>query len=107
MSSAAEAGTSSTSTTTEVLPAAPAAAPTHLTLKLRPARRRRVRFADEVVDNEELGRKKSKCCCQYHRPKAFDESSDEEDDPLKLLRGPVFPDQNDGLGGPGAEPEAP
>jgi len=80
-------------------------APAHLTLKLRTARRRRVRFAEDVVDNEarvraaraiapcrarnrpsrpplrqDLGRKKSKCCCQYHRPKAFDESSDEEGD---------------------------
>jgi protein phosphatase 1 regulatory subunit 11 len=49
-----------------------------------------VHFAEEVVDNEELGRKKSKCCCQYHRPKAFDESSDEEGDSLDVLRGPPF-----------------
>lgn len=82
----------STGTSTQVVTAAPAAAPAHLTLKLRGARRRRVHFAEEVVDNEELGRKKSKCCCQYHRPKAFDESSDEEADPFEVLRGPPFPE---------------
>ena len=80
---------SSSSTVTVVQPAAEAAAgegggageeapPKQLTLKLR-ARRRRVRWADDVVDNEDLGRKRSKCCCQYHRPRAFDESSDEEE----------------------------
>mmetsp|Transcript_46790 Transcript_46790/g.101636 ORF Transcript_46790/g.101636 Transcript_46790/m.101636 type:complete len:87 (-) Transcript_46790:452-712(-) len=51
--------------------------PQQLTLKLR-ARRPRVRWADGVVDNEELQRKKSKCCCQYHKPQEFDESSDDE-----------------------------
>ena len=49
-----------------------------VTLKLR-ARKRRVRWAEDVTDNEDLGRKKSKCCCQYHKPRAhLDESSDEE-----------------------------
>ncbi|KAK4049262.1 Type 1 phosphatases regulator ypi1 [Microbotryomycetes sp. JL201] len=37
----------------------------------------RVRWEQDVVDNEGLGRKKSKICCIYHKPKAFDESSDE------------------------------
>ncbi|KAK1997631.1 hypothetical protein LX36DRAFT_657360 [Colletotrichum falcatum] len=36
-----------------------------------------VRWAEDVVDNEGLGRKSSKVCCIYHRPKAVDESSDE------------------------------
>lgn len=27
--------------------------------------RRRVTFADGTVDNEHLGRRKSKCCCKY------------------------------------------
>ena len=56
------------------------APPQHLVLKLKP-RRRKVRFGDDVVDNEELCRKKSKCCCIYHRPLAFGESSDEEGAP--------------------------
>uniref|UniRef100_A0A6V2LVF3 Protein phosphatase 1 regulatory subunit 11 n=1 Tax=Emiliania huxleyi TaxID=2903 RepID=A0A6V2LVF3_EMIHU len=73
-------------------------APAHLTLKLRTARRRRVRFAEDVVDNEDLGRKKSKCCCQYHRPKAFDESSDEEGDAGPCDR-PCSPAQAEPEGG--------
>ncbi|GAA5821646.1 hypothetical protein JCM3770_003604 [Rhodotorula araucariae] len=40
---------------------------------------RGVTWARETVDNEGLGRKKSKICCIYHKPKAFDESSDESD----------------------------
>ncbi|KAJ2907157.1 Type 1 phosphatases regulator ypi-1 like protein [Zalerion maritima] len=38
----------------------------------------RVQWADDVVDNEGLGRKKSKVCCIYHRPRAVDESSDSD-----------------------------
>ncbi|KAL7944390.1 phosphatase inhibitor domain-containing protein [Trichoderma barbatum] len=38
---------------------------------------RSVQWADDVVDNEGLGRKTSKVCCIYHRPKGVDESSDE------------------------------
>ncbi|KAL2759550.1 hypothetical protein ACRALDRAFT_1074200 [Sodiomyces alcalophilus JCM 7366] len=50
------------------------------TLRLRGAHtasQRTVQWADGVVDNEGLGRKKSKVCCIYHRPKGIDESSDE------------------------------
>lgn len=49
-------------------------------LRLRGARTsadRSVQWAEDVVDNEGLGRKSSKVCCIYHRPKAVDESSDE------------------------------
>ena len=49
-----------------------------ITLRLRAPRR--VRFDESVVDNENLGRKKSKSCCIYHRRRAFDESSDESAD---------------------------
>ncbi|KAH7321142.1 phosphatase inhibitor-domain-containing protein [Stachybotrys elegans] len=38
---------------------------------------RSVQWAEGVVDNEALGRKSSKVCCIYHRPKAVGESSDE------------------------------
>jgi len=31
-----------------------------------------------VVDNEGAGKKSSKICCIYHKPKQFDESSSEE-----------------------------
>ncbi|GAA5863481.1 hypothetical protein JCM8547_007257 [Rhodosporidiobolus lusitaniae] len=37
----------------------------------------RVQWEEGTVDNEGLGRKKSKICCIYHKPKPFDESSDE------------------------------
>ncbi|KAJ2137979.1 Type 1 phosphatases regulator ypi1 [Coemansia sp. RSA 353] len=33
-----------------------------------------VQWADDTVDNENMGRKKSKVCCIYHRPRRFDES---------------------------------
>ncbi|WRT66496.1 uncharacterized protein IL334_003455 [Kwoniella shivajii] len=48
-------------------------------LKLRggPLKKQRVVWSDETVDNEGMGKKKSKICCIYHKPKAFDESSDE------------------------------
>ncbi|KAF6830866.1 type 1 phosphatases regulator ypi1 [Colletotrichum musicola] len=53
---------------------------TQAILRLRGAHapsRQSVRWAEDVVDNEGLGRKSSKVCCIYHRPKGVDESSDE------------------------------
>jgi len=38
-------------------------------------RNRRITWGEEVVDNEGMGKKKSKICCIYHKPRAFDESS--------------------------------
>ncbi|KAL2912774.1 Type 1 phosphatases regulator ypi1 [Polyrhizophydium stewartii] len=52
-------------------------------------RERRVAWDTSVVDNELLGRKKSKVCCIYHRPhrpdgsSSSDESSSDDDDPSK------------------------
>ncbi|BGP20108.1 hypothetical protein JCM10213v2_008243 [Rhodosporidiobolus nylandii] len=48
-----------------------------LRLRGRGPQGQRVQWTDETVDNEMLGRKKSKICCIYHKPKPFDESSDE------------------------------
>ncbi|KAI0351764.1 hypothetical protein OH77DRAFT_1364511, partial [Trametes cingulata] len=50
------------------------------TLRLRgaPRNRQRVVWREDVVDNEGAGKKKSKICCIYHRPKRFDESSSDE-----------------------------
>jgi protein phosphatase 1 regulatory subunit 11 len=67
-------------------------------LKLRggPSRRQRVVWSEGTVDNEGMGKKKSKStccpyhvrvciladnvvCCIYHKPKAYDESSDESE----------------------------
>lgn len=49
------------------------------TLRLRggPIHSRRVTWSEEVVDNEELGRKKSKVCCIFKRNREFGESSDD------------------------------
>ncbi|KAF8166173.1 phosphatase inhibitor-domain-containing protein [Pholiota molesta] len=51
-------------------------------LRLRPPQRggNRVAWDEDVVDNEGAGRKKSKICCIYHKPKRYDESSDESSD---------------------------
>jgi hypothetical protein len=57
-----------------------------LVLKLR-ARKRRVRWAEGVEDNEDLCRKKSKCCCVFHRPRAFDESSSDDEEADEGKRG--------------------
>ncbi|GAC96471.1 hypothetical protein PHSY_004051 [Pseudozyma hubeiensis SY62] len=79
--SSASAGPSRTLTLTSP-PAPPAETDGLLRLRpepssSRPAPSRRVVWTDETVDNEGMGRKKSKICCIYHKPKAFDESSDE------------------------------
>jgi len=39
--------------------------------------RKRIQWAEDVVDNEGMGKKKSKVCCIYHAPRGIDESSDE------------------------------
>nr|ACO11569.1 phosphatase 1 regulatory subunit 11 [Caligus rogercresseyi] len=49
-------------------------------LKLRSQREKKVNWEEGTVDNEELGRKKSKCCCVYKKPRAFGESSSSEDE---------------------------
>ncbi|CAE6515005.1 unnamed protein product [Rhizoctonia solani] len=48
-------------------------------LKLRGGTRSRPRvmWDADVIDNEGCGKKKSKICCIYHKPKRFDESSSE------------------------------
>jgi len=73
-------------TQTEVNPSAPTAIhrPIRIpdgTLRLRGAsvENRRVRWGDDVIDNEGMGKKKSKVCCIYRRQRAYDESSDESD----------------------------
>ncbi|KAI5809417.1 protein phosphatase inhibitor [Pyronema omphalodes] len=51
------------------------------TLRLRgaPIQTRRVTWGEDVVDNEHLGKKKSKVCCIYHRPRDPDDSSSSEE----------------------------
>ncbi|KAG5513790.1 hypothetical protein PMAC_000828 [Pneumocystis sp. 'macacae'] len=40
---------------------------------------RRVRFDETAIDNEGMGKKKSKICCIYHKPREYDESSSDTD----------------------------
>ncbi|KIY53031.1 hypothetical protein FISHEDRAFT_69176 [Fistulina hepatica ATCC 64428] len=52
-----------------------------LRLRGRKARRREhVAWDDSVIDNEGCEKKKSKICCIYHKPRAFDKSSSDESD---------------------------
>ena len=41
---------------------------------------RRVQWTESTIDNENAGRKSSKICCIYHKPKEYDESSSSSDD---------------------------
>jgi len=73
---------STTVTETEAGPSIPLDL-TQATLRLRaePEERtpaRRIQWAEDVVDNEGMGKKSSKVCCIYHKPReAGDASSDE------------------------------
>lgn len=52
------------------------------TLKLRchkPKTEKKVQWTEKTVDNEHMGKKKSKCCCIYVKPKEFGESSSESE----------------------------
>jgi protein phosphatase 1 regulatory subunit 11 len=56
--------------------------PTSGTLRLRaasisPSEERHIQWAEDVIDNEGMGKKSSKVCCIYHKPHAVGESSDE------------------------------
>ncbi|RVD80273.1 uncharacterized protein DFL_008174 [Arthrobotrys flagrans] len=70
---------SSTTITTEQVPLA-GSSDGILRLRGAHAERRRVTWTEEVVDNEGLGRKKTKICCIYNKPREFGESSSEESD---------------------------
>ncbi|XP_050465388.1 E3 ubiquitin-protein ligase PPP1R11 [Cataglyphis hispanica] len=50
-------------------------------LRLRkPKSTKKVQWTQGTVDNENLNKKKSKCCCIYEKPKTFGESSSEDSD---------------------------
>ena len=65
--------------TTTTLISAITDGPEQIVVKLK-RRRPRLRWAEDVVDNEDANRKKSKCCCVFHRPRELDESSGDEDE---------------------------
>ncbi|KIV84066.1 hypothetical protein PV11_06040 [Exophiala sideris] len=58
----------------------------------RPGHRRRITWAEDVIDNEGLGRKSSKVCCIYHKPREFGESSSEDDSSSSDSDGSDTPD---------------
>lgn len=90
------AGTGNTSLNASTAPSASstAAATTTMTITEEPATqtsnngvlrltlqdRRGVRWEEDVVDNEGLGRKSSKRCCIFHKARAFGESSTDTSD---------------------------
>lgn len=41
---------------------------------------KKVGWSEDTVDNEHMGKKKSKCCCIYKKPSVFGESSSESED---------------------------
>lgn len=48
-----------------------------LRLRTETVPRRHIQWAEDVVDNEGMGKKSSKVCCIYHKQREFGESSDE------------------------------
>ncbi|KAJ5935859.1 Type 1 phosphatases regulator ypi1 [Penicillium verhagenii] len=44
-----------------------------------PSSSRRIRWSEDVVDNEGMGRKSSKVCCIYHKARPVGESSSESE----------------------------
>eukprot|EP00210_Caulerpa_lentillifera_P009131 g8705.t1 len=54
-----------------------------LTITLTPDKRKKkkvVRWAADVIDNEFMNKKSSKACCIYHKPQKFGEWSDSDTD---------------------------
>ncbi|XP_023665435.1 E3 ubiquitin-protein ligase PPP1R11 [Brienomyrus brachyistius] len=51
-----------------------------LTIKLRKRKtEKKVEWSSDTVDNEHLGRRSSKCCCVYEKPRQFGQSSSESE----------------------------
>merc|ERR1739838_123545 len=71
-------------------------------LKLHKPRRKKVSWTNETIDNEHMGKKKSKCCCVYVKPHKFNESSSESDDECDNCSGHVEIKKKN-LGGGGCE----
>uniref|UniRef100_A0A1B0DFA1 E3 ubiquitin-protein ligase PPP1R11 n=1 Tax=Phlebotomus papatasi TaxID=29031 RepID=A0A1B0DFA1_PHLPP len=55
----------------------------------KPKSDKKVSWGSETVDNEGMGKKKSKCCCVYHKPLSFGESSSEDEDECEHCYGHV------------------
>lgn len=68
--------TSGSQTQTNAGPSTPSAT---LRLRAEPEEAPRVRWAEEVVDNEGMGKKSSKVCCIYHKAREPGDSESESD----------------------------
>jgi len=97
--------TTNTSTDTSNIP--PGLLEGHATLILRgerDANDRRVTWSEDVVDNEGLGRKSSKVCCIYHKPREFGESSSESSSSSSSGSDNDSDTDSDSSGGPPRQP---
>ena len=78
---APEAGKGSQTVTKEETDGASEAPPTlRLKLKKDDKDRKKVKWTSETIDNEHLGKKKSKCCCVFVKKRPFGESDSDESD---------------------------
>jgi len=77
------AGTSTLTETREEEQQRPSNSTLHLRLQKASGKKnkesRKVSWTQDTVDNEGLGRKKSKCCCVFHKPAKWGESDSESD----------------------------
>ncbi|XP_078073633.1 E3 ubiquitin-protein ligase PPP1R11-like [Mustelus asterias] len=74
---------SASSTVTETVDGNQPADPENRSITIRLRKRKtnkKVEWTSDTVDNEHLGRRSSKCCCIYEKPRAFGESSSESED---------------------------
>lgn len=52
---------------------------TNLEIKiLKPRELKKVKFSEDTVDNEHMGKRKSKICCIYHRPRLNPDDTSED-----------------------------
>ncbi|KAL4705877.1 hypothetical protein ACJJTC_002758 [Scirpophaga incertulas] len=61
-------------------PVEPVAVITLRATKTKRRERKKVVWTEDTVDNENMNKKKSKCCCIYEKPHKFDESDSEDSD---------------------------
>ncbi|XP_051899921.1 E3 ubiquitin-protein ligase PPP1R11 [Pristis pectinata] len=85
-----------------------------ITIRLRKRKtNKKVEWSSDTVDNEHLGRRSSKCCCIYEKPRAFGESSSESEDEdggcgnAHCVRGHHKKPYPDGRADPSHSPEHP
>lgn len=78
-----------TTTTTVPAPTSEDQPTDSATIRLK-KKKKKVKWRQDTVDNEGMGKKSSKCCCIYQKPHGFGESSsDSEKDDCDHCRGHV------------------